>query len=681
MKSIQPADHYELSRVSDVQLSPAGTQVAFVLKRVASPDAYETGVYLLSADGGTPTRFVEGQGNDRLPRWSPDGDRIAFVSTRGNDERPQLWVARAVGDEPTRVTNVPGGVGRVAWSPDGTSIAFVQETTPRERAAGIDLEMPAEYVPEEPDPRRLGDHRRFIHRFDRRLTRTWDRWYDDARSHIYVADLVDESVTRVTDGDRDHHSLAWADPTTLYYTARRTGTPDDRMVHDIVAFDGTSGDHEVITRTGHTNIWWPAIAASGLDRIAFTYMEPDRPSSRQTEIEVHDRESGQTTTVTEDLDHTIVRSTTPTFSTDGETVYFLTLERGSVALREAPADGDAPPTVVLGGPESTHGLDRHRDVSIASGRVAFVQRRWDRPSDVVVARLDGNATDRLTDVNENFLQTHSISEPEAVWFDSPDGSTRVQGWVLYPPDADPATPYPLIAVAHGGPHVMTTETQQWHEFQSFAAAGFAVFWCNYRGSTGYGQSFQEGNLHDWGGADYADIVAGVDAIAERQSIDDGNLFLTGMSYGGYLSAWAVGQTDRFSAAITKAGFYCLPSVYGNTDKFEYLEWELGAAPWEDPEWFWKRSPVAHADEVTTPTLIVIGDEDYTTPLSDAEVLYRYLERNGVETRLDVYPGEGHGLLTDGNRPRYVVDRFDAALDWFEHHRTVRTDDGVEHGAD
>lgn len=667
MQPIRPSDHYQLSKIIDVSLSPDEKNLVYVEKTPRDKHNYKSTIYNIDLEKNETYKLTPGKGIDYSPVWSPDGDEIAFISNRGDDQRTQIWKSSPLGVKNHQLTNVPGGVGRLSWSPDGEKITFIQESTPHERSNDIDLQMPTNYEANEPDPRSLDNEKRHVHRYDRRLTRTWDLWFDDARSHVYTISLPEKDVKRVTAGDNDHHATTWGDEDTIYYTEKRTNYPDDSMTHDIIKYYINEKCHEKIAETSHSNIWWPRLAASTDEKIAFTHMKEDRPSSRQTNVMLYDLTNKTRTNITENIDHTICRRTAPHFGESGNYVYFITLEEGNAILRRSSVNGTKHPELILGKDKPIAQLDRHRDVSISGNSIAFVSNSCKRPSDVGLASLKGDEATYLTNVNSEFIESRKIIEPEEVKFPSADEDLEIQGWVLHPPGFDETKSYPMIAVAHGGPHVMTTETQQWHEFQSYAAAGYVVHWCNYRGSTGYGQKFQEGNLHDWGGADYRDIMAGVEYISNRDYIDDERLYLTGMSYGGYLSGWAVGQTDLFSAAIAKSGFYCLPGVYGNTDKFKYFEWSFGTTPWEDPDKFWERSPVAHASEVNTPTLIVVGDNDYTTPLSDAECFHRYLKRNGVRTRLDIYRDEGHDLLLDGKRPVHVVDRFEKATDWFQEH--------------
>ena len=256
---------------------------------------------------------------------------------------------------------------------------------------------------------------------------------------------------------------------------------------------------------------------------------------------------------------------------------------------------------------------------------------------------------------------------------------------------DPDEQYPLAVEVHGGPHAMwTTSGTMWHEFQTLAARGYVVFWSNPRGSAGYGEEFMAAIERDWGEITMSDVMAGVETVAERDYVDDGQAFLTGGSFGGYMTAWMVGQTDYFEGAVSQRGVYDLTGFYGSTDwAYRLVEGDFDTTPWEEPEFLWDRSPTGHAHEVETPTLVLHSDEDYRTPADTAELFHRGLRKHGVDTRLVRYPREGHELSRSGE-PGHVVDRLERIARWFdgysEYHDAARAldrpaDAGLTAGAD
>ncbi|WP_254536106.1 S9 family peptidase [Halomarina litorea] len=680
MQSIDASDFHDVAKVSDPRLSPDGTRVAFVRTVPDGDEEYESTVYVVDADGeGEARSFTAREGRDAEPRWSPSGDRLAFTSVRGDADAPQLWVLPTDGGEARQVTDVVGGVSNLVWSPDGDRIAFCQRTTEAEREEGLDTEGDEEYERETPDPRVV----------DRMVYRAGAAYLDGTRSHVYTVSLGGEAdeVTRHTDGDRDFLVPEFGDGETLYYAVNRDPEPDDTIRYDVDALSLESGEAETVAETTG---WIGGLAATGDGLLAYPRTLEEKAAMRQTDLVALDRGTGDETVLTADLDRTVVPGG---FRWDGRSLYFLTPDEGEVVLRRAGLD--ASPERVVGGGELS-------GLSVRESRVAFIRSEWDHPGDVFFAE-NGEVT-RLTAVNADLLGDRHVGEPEEVWFESYDeqssssnrtqsgeGGTEIQGWVLTPPDFDEGDDeqYPLAVEIHGGPHVMwSTSGTMWHEFQLLAARGYVVFWCNPRGSTGYGEDHAMAIERDWGDVTATDVLAGADLVAGREYVDEENQFVTGGSFGGYMTAWLVGHTDRFAGAVAQRGVYDLSSFYGSTDAFKLVEMDFGTTPWEDPEFLWEHSPVAYVEDVTTPTLVMHADEDFRVPVNNGEMLYLFLRKQGVDTRLVRYPREGHELSRSGE-PAHVVDRLERTIRWFDgysdHHDVPRAldrgDDGLSVGED
>lgn len=644
MQPLTPADYFEIAKLSDPEISPDGSRVAFVQKQPNSDRTYESNIYVVDINGGAPERFTLSEGFDSEPRWSPSGDRLAFVSSRGGFGS-QLWVLRADGGEARRVTDVVGGVSQITWAPDGETIAFVQSSQREERKRGLDLETDADYERSAPDPRVI----------DRLIYRDGRGYFDGERQHVYRVDLQTDAVTRLTEGEYDYQQPTWGDADTLYYLAKRTGVPDDSIIHDVIAYSIGEGSGKTLFRTATLN---PSIAATPDGRIAYVTCPRQNASLENAHIEVVHRDDLEPIRVTDGLDRTV--SSAPQWGPDDEDIYFLTPDTGRVLLRKVPDDGGGQPTVVG---ESNHvtGFD------VTTDRIVVIDGRWNHPGELhALDERDG--TSQLTDVNTDLVESRHISEPKEVWFTADDG-TDIQGWILRPPGFDSANTYPGIVTLHGGPHhLWTTSGPRWHEFHMFAAAGYVVFWCNTRGSTGYGEAFRRGTERDWGGIDYEDLTRGIDYFTDRDYVEDDALFITGGSYGAYLGGMTLGKTERFRAAALTRGSYDRLSFYGTSSSgFKTsIEMEFGTTPWAEPELLWERSPAAHVDEITTPTLLIHGEDDYIVPVSESEIFYRYLKKNGVKTRFVRYPGEGHTFPWTGD-PVLVVDHLERIVSWFDEH--------------
>jgi dipeptidyl aminopeptidase/acylaminoacyl peptidase len=674
MNRVEASDYHEFSRLSHPAVSPGGDRVAYVQQTPESDTDYQATVHVAPVGGGEPTRFTVAEGVDSEPAWSPSGDRLAVVSTRGargrpgrprndeagatglaHDDRPQLWVLPVDGGEAEQVTDVVGGVSSIAWGPDGDRIAFVQSVRPAERERGLDLKTDDDYEREDPDPRVI----------DRHVYRAHESYADGARSHVYLADLEEGDVSRVTEGVADCLGPAWG-AEALYYPIRRGVDADGRLEWELAAFDPESGEETVVTTVEG---WGPELAVhaddSG-DSIAYTTRPADDPTLSQIEVEVYDCATGGVDCVTADLDRTLELwnpSHAPEWGPAGDHLYVCTPDEGGYALWRIGEDGA---DVVLGGDRHVHGF------SVARDAVGVVQSEWDHPGDVVAATPGGAEENRLTRVNSGFLDDRAVSQPEPFWFES--RGEDVQGWVLTPPDFDPGEEYPLVVEIHGGPHRMWTTTgSTWHEFQTLAARGYVVFWCNPRGSAGYGEAFMRAIERDWGDVTLQDVMAGAREVADHDHVGD-DAFVTGGSFGGFMTAWAVGHTDFFDAAVAQRGVYDLTGFYGSTDVFQLVEGDFRAVPWADDEFLAEQSPATYADLVDTPTLVVHAENDYRTPANTAELFYRALKKQGVDSRLVRYPREGHELSRSGE-PGHVVDRIERIARWFDgysqHHDAPR----------
>ncbi len=673
------ADYHDLVRVSSPAVSPDGSTVAYVARRPRDETTTEASVFVVPTAGGDPRRFTASAGVDDEPTFSPSGDRLAFTRTR-DDEPTQLWVMPTDGGEARRVTNVPGGVQELSWSPDGTRLAFVSEATATERERGVDCDA-TDYERSTPDPRVV----------DRLVYRRAAAYLDGTHRHVYLVDLdaagdaetLDDpggAVTRVTDGARDHTAPTWGDAERLYYAVSRRrdgGDPDDAIEFELVAHDLPRAHTRHVT-WGES--WTPALAATDDGRVAYLHTPTDDGPPVHADVVVVACETGEETVLTADLDRTVLPDRGFSWDPDFESFYAVTPDEGDFVVRRFDAGdaGSVDREVVVGAGE-VDGL------GVGADLVAVTKSAADHPGDVFAVAADGER--RLTTVNDALLSSRTLAAPEEVWFESEAGP--VQGWLVLPPEGarDGRERFPLVVEIHGGPHAMwSTSGTMWHEFQTLAARGYAVFWCNPRGSLGYGEAFTTAIQRDWGVTTARDVLAGVDAVCERDEVDDSHVFLTGGSFGGYMTAWLVGHDDRFRAAVAQRGVYDLTSFYGSSDAFKLVEWDFETTPSDDAAFLWEQSPASVAHEVMTPTLVLHATEDFRVPVNNGELLYVLLKKAGVDTRLVRYPREGHELSRSGE-PGHVVDRLERIARWFDgysdYHDVPRAldrgDDGLSGG--
>lgn len=652
MDPVQPADFHELVGLEDPTVGPTGDRVAFVRREPEDDESYETTIHLADLEADATRRLTVAKGTDSQPRFSPDGQTLAFVSDRlTDDERPQVWLLPLDGGEARQVTEVAGGVGDLAWSPGGDRLLFTQQVTEADVEADRDLEVDPDFEPETPDPRVI----------DRTIYRAHEHYFDRRRSRLYTVDVATDEVTRLTDfADIDQQFPVWGDDETVYFLESVGEDPDDSLEQELYGLDVASGEIETIA---HLEGFVAGLDAVGTD-IAFVHTPLPRPTLQQSNVVHVDASTGERTVLTDGIDRAVFGPLV--LDDDGSQAYFITPDTGSYTVRRAPLAGGEVETLVGEGATVA-------TFDVAGDTLASIQSAWDHPGDLYVAGADGTGESRVTTVNEAYLDERDVATPEELSVEGPDGD-EIQGWLLTPPaSADTDEPYPLVLEIHGGPHSMwTTSGTMWHEFQSIAGAGYAVLWTNPRGSVGYGEDYAAAIADDWGDTTHADLMTALEEVVDRDAIDEDELFVTGGSFGGYQTAWTIGTTDRFSAAVAQRGVYDLPAFFGVSDAYLLIESEFDATPWSDNAGLYNRSPTSLVESVDTPTLLIHSDDDYRTPAATAEMYFRALRKLGVDTRLVRYPREGHELSRSGE-PGHRVDRIERIVRWFDGY-AVHTDD-------
>jgi dipeptidyl aminopeptidase/acylaminoacyl peptidase len=340
-------------------------------------------------------------------------------------------------------------------------------------------------------------------------------------------------------------------------------------------------------------------------------------------------------------------------------LYFTVSDRGSVHLyRYVP--GAREPQPVVTGVRGVLGFD------VSGGTIAWHGMSPSAPSDVYASDADGKRERRLTTLNDSLLATVHVQPYEELWYNAPDGY-KVQGWIMRPPQGASRTT-PLAVEMHGGPHVMwgPGEASMWLEYQSLAGAGYTVFFSNPRGSEGYGFEHKKAIHRNWGDLPMGDVLAGADSVIARGLADAQKQVITGGSYAGYLTAWIIGHSNRFKAAVAQRGVYDMVNWWGMATTWQLFESEFATVPWEDPELAWKASPIAYAGKIETPLLLLHGEQDYRVGLGGVQTLYRMLKAQGKEVQLVLYPREGHEVTRSGE-PHHRVDHMLRIIDWFDQH--------------
>jgi dipeptidyl aminopeptidase/acylaminoacyl peptidase len=676
-------DLYNIVALSDPRFSPDSQWLAFVRTEISRQiNDYRSSIWLAPADGGRPRQFTSGDKRDTEPRWSPDGRWLAFVSNRGEEKaKAQIYLIPTDGGEARKLTKMENGAGEPAWSPDGKCIAFISRLNAEEMAAEADPEPETPLDPDEIKRRKEEKEKKEKDKADPRLIsrfayRAGTSYFDDRTKHLYVVDVdptMGQAVgkpRRLTQDERDYSEPVWMPDgnSVLATVGRRLGEDDLFYYTDVVRVPRDGGEPKILTGadTADTN---PRPSPNG-QWIAYNSVPAAAYSSANIEIHLIPTSGGEPQVLTAALDaHAADLHWTP----DGEALYFLVPERGRIDLRRVALEGGPVETVLT--------ADREMmayDLSPDGTKVGFVASTDRAPSDLYLASLTGSTEQRLTEVNAEWLAERDLGAVKDLWFESADG-TPIQGWLIKPPRFDLGQKYPLILSIHGGPHVMWSrhELTMWHEWQMQAACGYVVLACNPRGSDGYGRDFRSTLLNHWGEADLPDLMAGVEQVIAQGLVDPERLVVTGGSYGGFMTAWAIGHVDRFKAAVAQRGVYDLSGFFSTTDIPRLTEWEFAATPWEDPEHLWKYSPLAYVEQIHTPLLLIHSEHDYRAPIPTAEGLFVALRRLQREVEMVRYPRDGHELSRSGE-PKHRVDRLQRIVGWFDRH--VKGSEDAEQGS-
>jgi dipeptidyl aminopeptidase/acylaminoacyl peptidase len=455
----------------------------------------------------------------------------------------------------------------------------------------------------------------------------------------------------------------------LLVTANRRPGVDDLFYYpDVMCVPLDGGEPQMLT--GPDTADHNAYPSPDGRWIAYHSLPTAEYSTANAEIKVMPATGGEPVTITTELD---AHPRECRWMPDGKGLCFLVAERGRIDLRWISVEGGKVETLMTAEREMLA-----YDLSPDGQWVSFVTSTDRAPSDLYIASVRGSDERRLTEVNDDWLAERTLGEVEDLWFKSVD-DTPIQGWIIKPPDLNPEAKYPLILAIHGGPHVMWSrhEPTMWHEWQVQAASGYVVFACNPRGSDGYGRDFRASLLNRWGEADLPDLSSGLEQVVAKGYVDPERLVVTGGSYGGFMTTWLIGHDDRFKAAVAQRGVYDIINLYSTSDIPRLLEWEFGAAPWQDPQRLWKYSPIAYAESIHTPLLLIHSENDYRVPISNAEGLFVALRRLKREVEMVRYPRDGHELSRSGE-PKHRVDRLERIVAWFD--RYVKEPEVVEQEA-
>jgi dipeptidyl aminopeptidase/acylaminoacyl peptidase len=648
-RGVTPEDYFSFKFVGDPHISPDGKVVAYVLTTIdQKKNKRESSVWVVPADGSAAPRRLSAEGfSSNSPRWSPDGKTLAMLSARASDApagetpRSEIYLLSfASGGEAIALTKLKNGVQSYQWSPEGSRIVVVSTSGPMDGVAAAD---------------RKSDVRHYTH-IQYKFNDTG--WFDDKRRHLWVVSVPGGETKQITEGqDWNDTDPQWSpDGTRIAFVSDRTGK----------AYDDSH----------NTDVWVIPAAGGTLTRISDHAFEDENPRwspdgkqilfTGQTAVHqfpklyVADSSGGAASEmVLKDLD-----------SIPGElhwqtsnTVLFAAGVKGETHIFRAdpsvPDRGVRTFTALTSGPRGIHAFD----VNQSTGKMVYLANDFEHLDDLYISGLDGSGERQLTHVNSDLWAQLELQPVERLPYKSTDG-WAVDGFFVKPLGWQAGKKYPMVLVIHGGPEGMFG-VDWYHEFQVYAAKGWAVFFCNPRGSTGYGEKFERGEINNWGGMDYQDFMSGVDAALKQYPwVDANDLGVTGGSYGGYMTNWIVSHTNRFKAAVTLRSISNFISddgtrdgAYGHRDYFKGIVFDHF-------DQYWDASPLKYAHNVRTPTLILHSDNDFRVPIEQGEQWFRALQHFGVPSEIVFFPRENHNLTRTGE-PKHLVESLNWQLYWFD----------------
>jgi dipeptidyl aminopeptidase/acylaminoacyl peptidase len=644
-------DLIRMHRVSEAQVSPDGKWVAYT---VATPDMEAnrnaSNLWMVATSGGEALQLTQ-SGHDSSPVWSPDGKTIAFLSSRGGTS--QVYLLSMDGGEAKQFTHLSTGADFVKWSPDGKTVAFTSSVYP-------DCKDDACNSARDADKEK---NKVKAHVYEQLLFRHWTHWFEGKRGHLFVA-AADESAA-----PRDLTAGANYDvpPDERSGPGDINFSPDGKelcftAVTDKVEAISTNGDLFIVLVGGGeakritTNPGFdgnPVYSPDG-KYIAYHAQLTAEYESDRWRVMLYDRQTGKSENLSEEFDRS---ANELAWSADSKTIYFTAENETLQPVYAMEARAGAEPRKVI-----VEGFNTGISLSSDGKTLVFERTSLTMPFEVFAAASDGSGMRQITHQNDAILASLEMNAAETFWF-AGAGGTRVQAMLVRPPKFDAKKKYPMVVILHGGPQTMWSNEwgYRWNP-QVFSAPGYVTLMINRRGSTGYGQKFTDEITNDWGGKAYEDVMKGVDYTLGKYAFVDGTrVAAAGASFGGYMADWIATHTGRFKAIVSHASVYDKVSMYA-TEELWFEEHDMQGTPWSNPDSYRKWAPVTFAGELgkfKTPTLVIAGERDFRVPYTQSLEFYTALQRQGVPSKLVVFPDEGHWIL----KPQNSQFWHKTVLDW------------------
>ncbi|UCD39184.1 MAG: S9 family peptidase [Fidelibacterota bacterium] len=631
-RAITHDDLFHIKRVSDPQVSPDGLWIAYVVTEYDKPaNSSNSDIWLISIEGGEPRRLTEDPESDLHPRWSPDGQTLAFTSDRTGTE--QVFLLTVATGEIRQLTTLSTGAADAVWSRDGEQLAFISEVFPELEGDEANAARLKAIEESEVEARVT----------DRLLYRHWDRWTDRTRSHVFVQSVSGGAARDMTPGDYD------TPPISLGGDQDYTFSPDGSWLCYVKNIDptvavSTNNDLFLVNlSTGATNRLTENPANDNSPQyspdgrfLAYRAQERAGFESDRYDLMVLDLDTKAVTNLTGHADISVREYI---WAPGGQGIYFDAAFEGQRTVFQVALDSREVRQLTGWGYYSSLQL------SPSGETIVFLHQKMANPPEIYKWNMAQDEEMQITHTNDDLLSQLEMNESEEFWFKGA-GGTSMHGLLLKPPGFSPERQYPLLFLVHGGPQGAWSNMFhfRWNA-QLFASPGYVVVMINPRGSTGYGQKLTDEISGDWGGKVYQDLMKGLDYILETYDyIDPDRLAAAGGSYGGYMMNWFAGHTDRFKALVCHAGVFNLTSMYLHTEELWFPEWEFEGTPWTNPRMYRKWSPHMFISKFKTPMLVIHGEQDFRVPVSEGLQTFTALQKMGVPSKLLYFPDEGHFVL-------------------------------------
>lgn len=638
---MKPEDLYKIKKVSDPRISPDGKWIVYTVSVPdLEEDKYNSDIWLIPVSGGKSRQLTAGAGSDHSPRWSPDGKQIAFISDR--DETANLYLIHVNGGEAKKLTASETNLYSPVWVKDGKHIVCGSRVLPENKK---NVENRTEKELPKCKARTI----------DRLLFRQWDRWLGDKRNHIFLVNCKDGSMKDLTPGDFD------TPPVSLSSAHDFDISPDGKEICFVRNDDpvlAVSTNHDIFLLNIDTLAETKMTDNPALDRrpfyspdgryIAYTAMKKVGYEADRECLVIYDRKTKKHTPLTERLDRSVAQIL---WDPGSKNIYFTCREKGHSSIYKVDLKGNFKRI-------TNDGYNVGINITPKGEKLIFLRSYNHMPYELfsMLMKKGKVKVNQLTFENVDFLAEFDLPKLEEFRFIGAD-NTEVFGYIQKPPGFDLQKKYPVVLTIHGGPQNMWADRfmTTWFTFQLISSPGYVGVFINPRGSTGYGSTFREQVSKDYGGRCFKDLMKGLDyAIEHYDFIDEKKQAAVGGSFGGYSVNWIMGHTDRFKCIVSHASLYNLTSFYGATEELWFPAWDMGQTPWDEDEakLYTRWSPHLYAKNFKTPTLVTHGVHDYRVPFAESLQLFTALRRQGIASRLVVFPDEGHVISGPQNNVRW-----------------------------